>query len=47
MHFFFVSSLHGVLHALSGWVVVALVLGSIGSAYVFYRLFESDLFSAD
>jgi hypothetical protein len=47
MHFFFVQTLHGALHDLSGWVVVALVLGSVGAVYVFYRLFEADLFGPD
>lgn len=47
MHFFFVETLHDFLHSATTWLTVGLVLGSIASIYIFYRLFESDLFRAD
>lgn len=47
MHFFFVETLHDILHNATTWLTVGLVLGSVSSIYIFYRLFESDLFSAD
>jgi|688.fasta_scaffold142048_4 hypothetical protein len=47
MHFFFVETLHDILHNATTWLTVGLVLGSVTSIYIFYRLFESDLFSAD
>jgi hypothetical protein len=47
MHFFFVETIHDLLHSVTTWVTVGLVLGSVASVYIFFKLFEGDLFSAD